>query len=181
MKIFIDSSSNYFIISVISNDNEIIAFKKVKTNRDMLKNSTKLLDDFLTKKQINPNDLTKAYLTIGPGSFTGSKISYNILATFNLVKNFKEIYTISSLDLVKKEKKIPYIIFSKSKSYTKEKFLFFWENINIVNNDIIEANKDKYIGYEDFDSSDLIDKINKKKFKKVKNFDKIDLIFVKLF
>ncbi len=176
MKLFLDSSSNYFILALIDEKNQIIDYKKIQTNNDIVKNSIKYLNLFLEENNIKVLDINEVFITNGPGSFTGVKIPYNIAATLNLVKKFSKIYYINTFELLDNDDKTPCVRFSKNKSYIRKSNFIFWSKINIINNNDID--NEVHFNYDDLNVQHLQNKINAKKFKQVKKLEKIKIQYL---
>ncbi len=181
-KFFIDSSSEYFILALIDENNIVKSFLKEKSNNDLVKNSIKYLKNFLDSNGFNLFDIDEFFIVNGPGFFTSVKISYNIVSTINILNNIKKINIISSINLLnlKKEKK-PLVKFSKNNYYTTKRKFLFLKKIIIINNKDISDNSLNYFTYNDFSKEDLQETINLNRFKKIKNINRLKIIYKNTF
>ncbi len=97
MKLLIDSSTNYLILSIIDNSLINVFYREGKCDH------SETLMDYLTKF-INDNNYTfdsteEVYIGRGPGSYTGLRIAGTVGKTISYLKNIK-LYSFSSLDLI---------------------------------------------------------------------------------
>ncbi len=171
MKFFIDTTNNYLILYLDNGVNTF--FLKEKTNNNVVSIANKKINDFFVKNNINWKEIDQVYLTVGPGTFTGIKVGFNILQTFNLVNKFKEIYCIDSFNLLKLDNKKPLLFISKTKVLYKEKKLFITKKVKKDINEL--KNLDNFITYELLTEEMIVNKINSKSFKKIKNMESIVL------
>ena len=174
MKLFIDTSNKKFILALI-NDLEVIAFEMKDTNNNVAKMANKWIEQFLKKNKIKLEDIETFYTTIGPGSFTGVKVSANIINTIKLTRNIG-IEVINTFDLLNMPG-VDWIAmpFGKSKYYLK------WNRIWKPGfKTVTELPKEDekligIIGYENFDAIEL-----QKKLHKFKTVSKVEPIYAKI-
>ena len=82
-KLIIDAVKDKIVLMIISNDIKYsIKYENTKINYDKL---TLLINEFLDKKKINLNKISKIYVNRGPGSFAGIRNSLSIVKAFHLV------------------------------------------------------------------------------------------------
>ncbi len=183
MELFLDTSTDKIIFGLINDNKKVVAFKKIASNKDMVKMTNLYLDIFLRENNINPkNDIKAIYFTIGPGSFTGIKVSYLIAKTFALANLDITFYIINTLELLEnKETKTIIQIAKNNFYYYKEKNLF--ERLfNKSNKDkeIVFAKHDpkfkkQTINFNSFTDDDLEKKLLQFKQKKIED---IELLYV---
>ncbi len=175
MNLFIDTTNLNFIAALINN-NKVVKLLKKETNRTMVKNSNQWLEDFLKNNNQEILKLEKIYFTIGPGSFTGVKVGYNIVRTLLLVNPKIKIYTISSLDLLSNKDKLHTALRITANRYVIQKKGIFTK---IKDTKSIEKYDPELIqvGYKDFDKKTIETKLEGNYFKRVKDAKKINLIF----
>lgn len=135
--LFLDTSSSYINISVIINE-EIKATIKKENNRTLSENIFIYLKEVLTKAQIELKKIDKIFVTIGPGSFTGTRVGITIAKTTAWALNIP-VVPISTLQLYATTKAetpylIPYIVDRNGYVYA-----------GIYNNQLEEQEKDQYI------------------------------------
>ena len=95
--LFIDTSNN-LIISIIKNNKEIYCFN----SRDNSQTSAKvmsILDESLTKTNLNIKDIDKIFVVNGPGSFTGIRVGVTIAKIIGFCLNIP-IIPLSELELL---------------------------------------------------------------------------------
>ena len=182
MKLFLDTSNSKFIIALIDN-NKVIDFSLKSTEKNVAKMANKWIEDFFQKNKININNISGLYTTIGPGSFTGTKVSLNIFKSFDLILNLDEFGYMNSLSLVQERKK-KYVVFPMGKNriiIKKNSVIPFVGYLKIKSKDFINKLNNQKItfGYESFDKEKLEKLFIDKKFKVVDNLNKINLIYLK--
>ena len=94
----VDTSNNKLIIFFLS-ENKIL-FSLVEHN--VVKQTEKLPIAFqkgLEDANLKINDINEFYITIGPGSFTGSRVALSFIKPIALITNAK-IFTINSLQFI---------------------------------------------------------------------------------
>ena len=176
MIFFIDTSNKYVIFSIIIN-NKVEYFKKIETNKDTAKNTVKWMNYFFKKNKLKYESISKYYFTVGPGSFTGTKVALNIINSLRLVFPKSESYFINTFDLISNpEYKYTIINAGKSRYYIKKKHLF--SKAKVVN-DLSKYDSNSYwIGYDNFNKEVLQQKINEEAFIKVKNPNDVKIIYL---
>ncbi len=172
MKFFIDTTNNYLILYLEKNHKDIF-FHKEKTNNNVVEIANKAIKDFLKQSSVTWSEIDQIYLNVGPGTFTGIKVGYNIIQTFNLLNNFKDIYIIDSLKLLGYNNKNPLLFISKTKVLYQEKKFFLTKKVKKDIKDI--KNLDNFITYDNLTKEMIEDKIKNNVFKKVKDIESIVL------
>lgn len=123
MKLFIDSSQKVFAVALFDENNQILRDKIVDTKYKV----EEILNFF--ENIIEINDIEEIYLNLGPGSFTGTRVSLLYVRTLAQIKSTIKIFVTNTFLILKKFfknnflKNKFYINASKSKSYkiTKNK------------------------------------------------------------
>lgn len=177
-KLFLDTAGEYFNIAIIEN-NKVVFFESKKNNNDVVNQSLNYLHIFLNKNKISLKDIKGYYFTIGPGSFTGTKVALNIINSFNLVFPTFDFNYITNYDLLQNEnKRFVLIKLSKQKYYLHD---FMKKNQKRSGRviDVLQTKEDFNIvnGYKEFNEKVLEEKLIKNKFKKVDNLVKINLLY----
>ena len=75
--LFLDTSSNELNVSFIDGK-KIIFEKKIATKNDHSSYLVSTIRDGLDKCHLKPNDISKIFVTVGPGSFTGIRIGITV-------------------------------------------------------------------------------------------------------
>ncbi len=172
MELFIDSVGKRFNLAIINNK-KVLTFKSVKTDRNTANNGVNWIKDFLGKNQINLFDIQGYYLTIGPGSYTGTKVGFNIIQAFELVNPTKNFYIINNFDLLKTWKPKVAIEIGKDK-FVVRRWIFnshYDKILPLAGIDKIQT----VIGYEEFKKEALQDKITNGSFKAYKDLAEVKL------
>lgn len=188
MYLFIDTSTDAIIFALINNNKKVVSLKKIPSNKNMVKMTNIYMDTFLRDNKINLNSLKGLYFTIGPGSFTGIKVSYLIAKALS-ISNFEiDFYIINTVELIN-ESKFPGVVkiseknfyyyenqtssikkffhsFTKNQKNKTEKIIFSKINPNL---------KNQRINFDGFYANNLEKKIDS--FEK-KTINEIELIYV---
>lgn len=154
MKLFLDTTQRLFVATTLNENDQPIFSKFVDT-----KYKVEEIIDFFNNIP-NFDSITKIYINLGPGSFTGSRIGLLYVRTIAQLNSKIEIFTTNTFDILKIQnpKKIfkKFFIFAtKNKSYslTKNKMILYHK----------KAKKELEINYDSF----------------LKNFSKNEKIFSK--
>ncbi len=98
MIFFIDTSSYNINLAIIKN-NLIIDFYCEKNNNRLSQKITTIIKDLFKKNNIKTSQIKQIYATIGPGSFTGTRVGLTIAKTLAWSLNIPLI-PISTLELL---------------------------------------------------------------------------------
>lgn len=94
----IDTSTSFLYVSFIDNNKEF--FQKIlKTPNNHSENLLNAIREGLSTHHLEVKDFTKIIIGIGPGSYTGLRVSTIIAKMFAWTSNIP-LYTISSLDVI---------------------------------------------------------------------------------
>lgn len=138
MDIFIDSTQSTFA-ALIFKDNNIVA-KEFETTKYKVEKIISFFDGIE-----NVSNIQNIYVNIGPGSFTGSRISLIYIRTLAQINPNLKIFITNTFDLLKqlqpwyKKSQTTYIPATKNKSYCKQN-----GEIVLVN----KSKKEQHINYE---------------------------------
>ncbi len=80
MKILFLDTSSFFINIAIVTEKEIIHHQEANSHK-LSENIFNIISDFFEKNELKLSDITKIYVTTGPGSFTGIRIGLTIAKT----------------------------------------------------------------------------------------------------
>ena len=101
INILLDSSNIYLSVGLMKDD-KLLDFVSYESWQTQSENMVPELDKLLEKHQINRNDITGVITSIGPGSYTGVRISLTIAKTIALALDVP-IYPVSSLHILKQD------------------------------------------------------------------------------
>lgn len=97
MKLFIDTSSRYLYLDIVSTNTHIEFIRLGKNDHsEMLVSS---IEQFLKENGYTPADIEEVYIGRGPGSYTGQRISGTFGKVFSFIRNVP-LYSFSSLDYI---------------------------------------------------------------------------------
>ncbi len=81
-KIIIDAAKDKIFLMIMNNDiNYSITHENTKINYEKL---TLLINEFLSKKNLDLKEVSEIYVNRGPGSFAGIRTSLSIVKAFHL-------------------------------------------------------------------------------------------------
>lgn len=96
--LFIDTCSNYLIISIVKNMEMIYSFKE-KNDTKLSSKVMPIIDDAFIKTNLSINDINKIFIVNGPGSFTGIRVGVTIAKVIGFSLNIPLI-KLSELELM---------------------------------------------------------------------------------
>ena len=100
-KLIIDAAKDKIFLMIINNDiNYSITHENSKINYEKL---SILINDFLNKKKLNLDKVSKIYVNRGPGSFAGIRNSLSVVKAFHLTHKI-DYYCFSFEDFSEKNK-----------------------------------------------------------------------------
>ncbi len=172
MELFVDSVGKQFNLAIINNK-KVLTFKSIKTDKNTANNGVYWIKEFLEKNQINLSDIKGYYFTIGPGSFTGTKVALNIIQTFELVNPTNNFYIINNFNLLKTKKQKVAIEIGRNKFLVRKWFFYFHYDIILLLSKIDKSQT--IIGYEKFTKKSLQTKIDTRSFKACNDLKNIKL------
>lgn len=162
--IFLDTSSDNLIISLLKNY-KILSTKEIKSLNDHSSYIIKLIKEILDENSINIKDISKIFCTVGPGSFTGTRIGVTVAKTLAFSLN-KKVVPISSLKqyifghqdydyiipVVEDKRGIYYSIYNSNyKELFEEKYVLkdlFFEEIKKLNGNVLLISDNDYKNYK---------------------------------
>lgn len=165
--LILDSSNSELLIA-IAKDNNIIDRIEYEAWQRQSELMTFELEKLLKRNNINKKDIDSILLPIGPGSYTGIRISLTIGKIFAYALNIK-IYPFSSLQILKTIKK-PSICLINARS--GRSYIGVYDDENVILKDTIYKNDEviKYINnHPDYDICGDVSYLNLKG----KNNDKV--------
>ena len=141
--LFLDTSSENLVVSLLK-DNKVIETNTIYSLNDHSTYIVKTIREILNNNNIKINELDKIFCTIGPGSFTGTRIGITVAKTIAWALNIK-VVPISSLK--------QYIFSYDNYDYyipviEDKKGMFF----AIYDKNYKEIESEKYILKEEFDN-----------------------------
>ena len=98
-KLIIDAAKDKIFLMIINNDiNYSITHENSKINYEKL---SILINDFLNKKNLDLDKVSKIYVNRGPGSFAGIRNSLSVVKAFHLANKI-DYYCFSFEDFIEK-------------------------------------------------------------------------------
>lgn len=164
ISLFLDTSSEDLYVSIIK-DNILLYEKNIKTIKDHSIYLMNVIKEGLSINNIKVNEIKKIYVTIGPGSFTGTRIGVTVAKTLawslgiNVipVSSLKQyIFEYNSYDyyvpIIEDKKGLYFSIYDKDyNNFSNEKYLskedFLFELSNLSGNVLLISNNayEKYL------------------------------------
>lgn len=93
--LFLDTSFDNLVVSLIKNK-KVIETKTIKSQNDHSSYLVKIIREILKNNDIKINEISKILCTIGPGSFTGTRIGITVAKTIAWSLNIN-VVPVSSL------------------------------------------------------------------------------------
>ncbi|MDF9867188.1 tRNA threonylcarbamoyladenosine biosynthesis protein TsaB [Bacilli bacterium PM5-3] len=98
MNLFIDTSNNYIIFSLFSNDS-VMDYTCIETNRNQSEIFIDELNNFLLKNNYKLEQIDNFFFAQGPGSFTGIRVGLTVAKALK-VSGCNNVYVLSSLEIL---------------------------------------------------------------------------------
>ncbi|MBR4830565.1 MAG: tRNA (adenosine(37)-N6)-threonylcarbamoyltransferase complex dimerization subunit type 1 TsaB [Bacilli bacterium] len=95
ISLFLDTSSKKLVAGLVKNE-EIISYVEKETLNDHSKYLVPIIDEELSKNNIDIKDVGKIIVVRGPGSFTGTRIAVTVAKTISYALNIP-VVSVSSL------------------------------------------------------------------------------------
>lgn len=142
MNIFLDTTQPEFV-ACLFDENFKIKSKLIKETIYKVEEIPKFFDDLLIDKKINIKDIKNFYINLGPGSFTGSRISLIYVRTIAQIIG-SNILTTNSFKLLNDKSNSLFILANKNHSFKIDK-----ENIDSASKTILteKSTQEKSIDY----------------------------------
>lgn len=144
--LIMDTSTNLLYISFIENDKVIYEVKTLGLNNhsDHLLN---LIEKGLNECNLQVKDFNKIVIGVGPGAYTGLRVSMSVAKMFSWTLNIP-LYSISSLDLLTSgyKKDGSYVI-----SFKAKKGYVYSKKFEIVNGNKENISNEEFISLEQLD------------------------------
>ena len=136
-------SSNVDLLVAIAKEDEVIDSICYEAWQQQSELMVVELEKILKRNNLTRKDIKEVLCGIGPGSYTGVRISLTIAKTISFALNVP-IYPISSLRMLKKDKKASICVIN---ARSKRSYVGVYEDKNIIVNDTIWSNEEllKYI------------------------------------
>lgn len=100
ISLFIDTSNFRLVIGVVDESNNVlVSYYNEVLKSDLSSKALDIIKDSIDKSVIEPKNIDKIYVVVGPGSFTGVRIGVTIAKTFAWALN-KKVIPISSLEVL---------------------------------------------------------------------------------
>ncbi len=130
MNIFLDTSQKSFVACLFDKD-YFVKKQVIKDTTHKVEEIPLFFNDLLIDNKINIHDIKNFYINIGPGSFTGSRISLVYVRTIAQITGAK-VWTTNSFKLLKCDDDFLIINANKNKSFKINK-----QNINHLSKTIL--------------------------------------------
>tara|TARA_Y100000992_G_C20872646_1_gene307983 strand:+ start:25 stop:402 length:378 start_codon:yes stop_codon:yes gene_type:complete len=98
INLIIDAANEKIIFAIITDDR--LYTTSYSNSRENFDKFMKLLLNFLDKKKVSVNDINEIFINLGPGKFTGLRISLSIVKAISLVNKIT-LVGFNSNDIIK--------------------------------------------------------------------------------
>ncbi|VEU75744.1 molecular chaperone [Mycoplasmopsis maculosa] len=178
MKLFLDTTNEDFVLAIFNDENNLVYKSLLKKYPKKVELIPQEIEKMLVETKLKLNDFKIFYTNIGPGFFTGVRISLVYLRTIAQIKkiNIKTISTMKILSLINPDQ----IIFNinargeKYYSYTKEDNYFHVSQIKIKTGTLEKYDEINYdLFLENFSKFESF-------FDEHLNIDEIEPLYIKL-
>ena len=134
--IFLDSYSDFLAVGVCKDENSKLLSTTYKCWQAQSEYMLPELEKLCVQGEVDKKDIKRIFVAIGPGSYTGVRISLTIAKTIAVALN-AEVYPISSLQILQKEnaKSICLMDARSGRSY-----FAVYENDKVIESDQIKTN-----------------------------------------
>lgn len=178
MKLFLDTTNEDFVLAIFNDENNLVYKSLLKKYPKKVELIPQEIEKMLVETKLKLNDFKIFYTNIGPGFFTGVRISLVYLKTIAQIKkiNIKTISTMKILSLINPDQ----IVFNinargeKYYSYTKEDNYFHVSQIKIKTGTLEKYDEINYdLFLENFSKFESF-------FDEHLNIDEIEPLYIKL-
>ena len=178
MNLFIDTSTNYLFL-ILENNNKIVSNLKLFGKKLHTEQTIEEICKLLKKNNFLWKDIKSFYVTNGPGSYTGVRVTLTIVKTIKTINNNVDVFWINSLIFQVGLKNQLSLIDARGNKYyalhcNKGKAT---GKIKIIDKNLI-INKESSIDYNNIDYTTNYLNL-KKHFKKIKNINDLKPLYVK--
>ena len=173
--LLLDSSNTSLSVGIESNG-KLLDFISYEAWQEQSEHMIPEIDNLLTKNHISRDDIKGIVVSIGPGSYTGVRISLTIAKVMALALNIP-IYPVSSLRVLKNNN-LPSICLINARS--NRSYFGVYEGSKVIVEDTIKTNDEvleyiashkdysicgnvKYLGFENLDTNmclQMVDLLN---------------------
>lgn len=142
MNVFLDTTQSEFVACLFDEDFKIKA-KIIKETIYKVEEIPNFFNDLLVSKKVNIRDIKNFYINIGPGSFTGSRISLVYVRTISQITK-SNIFVTNSFKLINESEDKLFISANKNNS-----FMINYQDIDEVSKTILieKSSFEKSINY----------------------------------
>ena len=134
--IYLDSSSDFLAVGVCKDECSELLFTTYKCWQAQSEYMLPELEKLCEKANINKKEIKRIFVAIGPGSYTGVRISLTIAKTIAVALN-SEVYPVSSLQILQaKDKKSICLMDARS----GRSYFAVYENDKVIEPDQIRTN-----------------------------------------
>ncbi|MBZ4204552.1 tRNA (adenosine(37)-N6)-threonylcarbamoyltransferase complex dimerization subunit type 1 TsaB [Mycoplasma tauri] len=178
MKLFLDTANDDFVIAAFDNNFNLVYSEVIKKYQKKVELIPTSIKKMLEKLHISIDYFDEFYTNLGPGYFTGVRISLVYLRTIATIKKIP-IFTISSMQIMSQQKKEKDSFFINAKGEKYFEFIRSSDSFNVSQISCKQGVKDEYdeINYDNFLNNF---KDFRSLFKSYKNNNDIEPYYIKL-
>lgn len=171
INLFIDTTTNNCVIAIYNQDNSLIDFTIVETNKNLTDLVVEIILKLINQNGFNYQNIKNIFLNNGPGSFTGVRVGSIIAKTLSFSFSDINLYTCDSLRIYANHEKnaLVFLDAKGQKSYYIEIIDDIASEYKIIENndlsDILNKFQYKIINANIIDFVSLVKNLNFKNFK----------------
>lgn len=178
MKLYLDTANDSFVIAAFDNDDNLIYRKVLENYQKKVELIPLCMQELLNATQTKIDDYEAFYTNLGPGYFTGVRISLVYLRTIATCLK-RPIYTISTMQLLQYQnpKFKEFYINAKGNKYYK-----YIVNKNTFSPDLLTCETGEKENYIEVNYDEFLENFAEYKdmFKSYNNLDEIEPYYIKM-
>ncbi|WP_338822813.1 tRNA (adenosine(37)-N6)-threonylcarbamoyltransferase complex dimerization subunit type 1 TsaB [Mycoplasmopsis felifaucium] len=177
MKLYLDTANDDFVLAVFDNSNNLIAKKILLGYQKKVELIPQSVHEILNELNIKINDINSFYTNLGPGYFTGVRISLVYLRTIATCLK-KPIYTISTMQILQEQNTNKSEFFINARGNK----LYHYKAFNDFSSSLITCETGEKEKYDEVNYDEFLDNFSTylEYFASYNSLDEIEPYYIKL-